>query len=52
MLQLGAWACVVALAFLSLLPADEMVRTSLGGHVEHAIAYGGTALLPGLGYSD
>ena len=49
-LRVGAWACVIALAVLSLLPADEMVRTSLGGHAEHAIAYTGTALLTGLGY--
>src|SRR4051812_3403131 len=49
-LRVGAWACVSALAVLSLLPGDEMVRTSLGGHPEHAIAYAGTALLAGLGY--
>ena len=45
-----AWGCVVLLAVLSLLPAEEMVRTSLGGHIEHATAYAGTALLIGLGY--
>jgi hypothetical protein len=38
------------LAVLSLLPAEEMVRTRLGGHIEHAIAYVGTALLLGLSY--
>ena len=45
-----AWGCVVLLAVLSLLPAEEMVRTSLGGHMEHATAYAGTALLIGLSY--
>jgi VanZ family protein len=45
-----AWGCVILLAVLSLLPAEEMVRTSLGGHIEHAIAYAGTALLIGLSY--
>jgi VanZ family protein len=45
-----AWGCVILLAVLSLLPAEEMVRTSLGGHIEHAIAYAGTALMIGLGY--
>jgi VanZ family protein len=45
-----AWSCVILLAILSLLPAEEMVRTSLDGHIEHAMAYAGTALLLGLGY--
>jgi VanZ family protein len=27
-----------------------MVRTSVGGHIEHAVAYAGTALLLGLAY--
>lgn len=45
-----AWGCVILLAVLSLLPAEKMIRTSLGGHIEHVIAYGGTALLIGSGY--
>lgn len=49
-LRLAAWGCVGLLAILSLLPAEEMTRTSLGGHVEHAMAYAGTALLARLGY--
>ena len=49
-LRLMAWCCVILLAVLSLLPAEEMVRTSLGGHVEHAVAYAGTAFLIGLSY--
>lgn len=44
------WGCVIMLAVLSLLPAEEMVRTSVGGHVEHTIAYAGTAFLLGLTY--
>lgn len=51
-LRLAAWGCVGLLAVLSLLPAEEMVRTSLGGHVEHAMAYAGTALLARLGYRE
>jgi VanZ family protein len=47
---LATWSCVVLLAVLSLLPAEEMVRTSLGGHIEHAAAYAGTAFLFGLSY--
>lgn len=51
-LRLLAWVCVGLLAVLSLLPAEEMVRTSLSGHVEHAMAYAGTALLLRLGYPE
>lgn len=49
-LRLLAWGCVGLLAVLSLLPAEEMVRTDLGGYVEHMLAYAGTALLMRLGY--
>jgi VanZ family protein len=45
----AGWGCVGLIAVLSLLPGDEMVRTSLGGHVEHAMAYAGTALLLSFG---
>jgi VanZ family protein len=45
-----AWGCVILIAVLSLLPAEEMVRTSLSGHIEHAIAYAGTAFLIRLSY--
>ena len=47
-----AWCCVVLLAVLSLLPAEEMVRTGADGHLEHAIAYAGTAFLFGMSYPD
>ena len=46
----AAWGCVILLAILSLLPAEEMVRTSLGGHIEHATAYAGTAFVIGRSY--
>ena len=49
-LRAGTWGCSISLALLSLLPADEMQRTNLGGHAEHALAYAGTSLLAGLGY--
>ena len=35
-------------AELSLLPSQEMARTSLGGHVEHALAYAGTTFFAAL----
>jgi hypothetical protein len=34
--------CIIALATLAWLPANDMTRTTLGGHVEHFIAYLGT----------
>ena len=46
----AAWGCVTLLTILSLLPAQEMVRTSLGGHIEHATAYAGTAFVIGRSY--
>ena len=38
---------VIVLAVLAWLPADAMTRTSLGGHVEHLIAYLGAATVTG-----
>ncbi|KAA5614644.1 VanZ family protein [Rhodovastum atsumiense] len=49
-IRIAGWACIVVIAVLSLLPAEEMVRTSLGGLIEHALAYAGTTLLLGLSY--
>jgi hypothetical protein len=49
-LRLPAWGCVILLAVLSLLPAEEMVRTGVDGHLEHVIAYAGTAFLFGLSF--
>jgi VanZ family protein len=51
MFRSAAWSCAALLAILSLLPAEKMVRTSLGGHIEHATAYAVTAFLSRLGYS-
>jgi len=50
LLRIGGWICILLLAVLSLLPAEEMVRTSLGGHIEHAMAYAATTLVLRLGY--
>ncbi|RYF13203.1 MAG: hypothetical protein EOO77_15965 [Oxalobacteraceae bacterium] len=49
-IRLAAWICIALLAILSLLPADEIVRTSFGGHVEHATAYAGATVFLRLGY--
>jgi VanZ family protein len=48
--RLAAWACVVLLAVLSLLPGEEMIRTGLNSRIEHVIAYLGTMLLVGAAY--
>ena len=42
-LRVVTWCCVLGLAVLSLLPAQDMVRTGLPGRVEHFIAYAGSA---------
>jgi VanZ family protein len=46
----ATWFCVLLLGFLSLLPAQEMVRTGLPGLLEHFIAYAGTAAVAMIGY--
>ncbi len=45
-----AWACVVAIAVLSLVPGDTRPHTGLPGRAEHFIAYAGTAFFFALGY--
>jgi VanZ family protein len=44
-LQFASGACLGTLAVLSLLPAEQITRSSLGGHFEHVIAYAGTAFV-------
>ena len=44
------WCCVVLLAVLSLLPAQQMARTGLPGRLEHFIAYAGSAAVAMAGY--
>lgn len=46
----AAWACVAALAVLSLLPREDMVRTGAAGWTEHAVAYGGTMAMFAIGH--
>lgn len=48
----AAWSCIVAIAALSLLPGEEMVRTDLGGHAEHVLAYSITALIMAHAYKN
>ena len=44
------WFCVILLAVLSLLPAQEMLRTGLPGRLEHFVAYAGSAAVAMVGY--
>jgi VanZ family protein len=47
---LAAWSSIVALAVLSLIPKDHMLRTGFGGNIEHIFAYLGTALVVASAY--
>ena len=49
-LRVVTWCCVLVLGVLSLLPAQELVRTGLPGRVEHIIAYAGSAAIAMAGY--
>jgi VanZ family protein len=44
------WCCVILLAVLSLLPAQDMVRTGTPGQFEHFVAYAGSASIALAGY--
>src|SRR5689334_19222685 len=47
-LRCAAWFCVALIAYLSLTPVQ--VRTAAPAGIEHAVAYGGTALIMALAY--
>jgi hypothetical protein len=49
-LRFLTWCCVAVLAFLSLLPAPDMVRTGFPGRLEHFVAYAGSAAIATAGY--
>jgi len=51
-LRLGFFACIVLLVALSWLPGNEMVRTGVGGRIEHVVAYFGTAIIMALAYRE
>jgi VanZ family protein len=44
------WCCVIFLAVLSLLPAQDMVRTGIPGELEHFVAYAGSTTIAMSGY--
>ena len=49
-LRVLTWCCVILLAVLSLLPAQQMVRSGLTGRLEHFVAYAGSAAVAMAGY--
>jgi len=49
-LRVLTWCCVILVGVLSLLPAQQMVRTGLPGRLEHFIAYAGSAAIAMAGY--
>lgn len=49
-LRFLTWICVAVLAILSLLPAQDMVRTGLPGTLEHFAAYAGSGVIAMAGY--
>lgn len=51
-LRLAFFACIGLLVLLSWLPGDAMVRTGVGGRIEHAVAYCGTAIVMALAYRE
>jgi VanZ family protein len=52
MLRFASWFCIILLAILSLLPAEDMVRTGFPGRLEHFVAYAGSATVTSGGYGD
>jgi VanZ family protein len=50
LLRFLTWCCVLLLAVLSLLPAQEMLRTGFPGQIEHFVAYAGSAAIAAAGY--
>jgi VanZ family protein len=44
------WCCIILLALLSLLPAQDMMRTGLPGQLEHCAAYAGAVSVAVAGY--
>jgi VanZ family protein len=49
-IRLAAWTCIFAIAALSLAPSETVVRTVVGGKVEHVAAYLITSFLMALAY--
>jgi VanZ family protein len=44
------WCCIILLAVLPLLPAQDTVRTGIPGQLEHFVAYAGSTTIAIAGY--
>lgn len=51
LVRAAAWAALSLIAVLSLLPAQQVVRTGASGYLEHVFAYAVAAALTGFGYA-
>lgn len=47
-----AWSCILTVAFLSLTPAEQMLRTGFGGRVEHVLAYAATGFITAFAFAE
>ena len=45
LLRFLTWCCIALLGFLSLLPAQDMMRTGFPGEIEHFACYAGSATI-------
>jgi VanZ family protein len=48
----AAWGWMALITVLSLAPQEKLVRTGMGGHLEHVTAYIAAALLVGWAYRE
>ena len=55
-MRFAAWACIMAIAVLSLIPSEQIAQSGLNsglnGHVAHVLAYAGTAFLTATAYGE
>jgi VanZ family protein len=51
-LRVLTWSCICLLAVLSLLPAEEMLRTGSPGKLEHFVAYAASAAIATAAYGQ
>jgi VanZ family protein len=49
--RVAAWLCITAVGALSLLPSEQVTRSTLGGHAEHILAYAMTAFVTAAAYA-
>lgn len=48
--RLATLMCITAVGIVSLAPAEAVVRTSVGGQIEHVVAYAGTTFTAATAY--